>query len=80
MSESFAASGTVARSPLPSRPLVVAPVPLDAHHDLVGRAVDRFDVAAHLEASGFGDALARRHGARDVYEYARTLPLSLIHI
>lgn len=74
MSESFAAPGTVARSPLPSRPLVVAPVPLDAHHDLVGRAVDRFDVAAHLEASGFGDALARRHGARDVYEYARTLP------
>lgn len=74
MSVAFTAPGTNGRTPPASRPLVVAAVPLDAHHDLVGTAVDRFDVAAHLEASGFGDALARRHGARDVYDYARTLP------
>lgn len=74
MSETFAVPDPLRRSPLPARPLVVAAVPDEAHQSLVGTAVDRFDVAAHLEASGFGDALARRHGARDVYEYARTLP------
>ena len=74
MSETFIVPGPPGRSPRHSRPLVVAAVPAEAHQGLVGRAVDRFDVAAHLEASGFGDALARRHGAHDVYEYARTLP------
>lgn len=58
----------------PAEPLVIKTVHMDAHSGLVTRAVDRFDVAAHLEASGFGDAIARRHGATDVYEYARSLP------
>ena len=74
MSEAFSATILLGRAPLPARPLVVTAVPLDAHYDLVWRSVDRFDVVAHLEASGFGDALARRHGAQDVHEYARTLP------
>lgn len=55
-------------------PLAVGRVKSDAHPGLVDRAVDHFDVAAHLEAAGFGDAYARRHGAADVYDYARALP------
>lgn len=55
-------------------PLMVGRVKFDAHPGLVDRAVDHFDVAAHLEAAGFGDAFARRHGAADVHDYARALP------
>lgn len=55
-------------------PLMVGSVKFDAHPGLVDNAVDHFDVAAHLEAAGFGDAFARRHGAADVYDYALALP------
>ena len=68
-------AAAVRRSPGSRGSRTVAAVQLDSHHSgLVFRSVDRFDVAAHLEASGFGDATARRHGALDVYDYAQSLP------